>query len=112
MTLDPAVIYKNAEDAWPGVLRKDLIWIGPLGSRDDALIINKALREVTTGRRGTGAEQVPCFKGTFEQFESKMEADYAERLSSPYAENMRLIRLRDEYRAVCLFLRSLPPTPQ
>lgn len=111
MTLDPAVVYKNAQDAWPGVLRKDIIWVGPLGSREDALIINKTLREVTTGRRGTGEAQGPCFKGTFEQFEDKLESDYAERLSSPYAETARLVRLRDEYRAVCLFLRSLPVPP-
>lgn len=111
MTLDPAVIYKNAEETWPGVLRKDLMWVGPLGSRDDALIINKTLRQVTTGRRGSGADQVPCFKGTFEDFEAKVEADYGERLSSPYADVSRLTRLREEYRAVVLLLRSLPLPP-
>ena len=64
MALDVASIYTNAKDAWPGVDISDLVWIAPLGSRRDALIFNRRLGMVTTGRLGQG----PCFCGTLDVF--------------------------------------------
>ena len=105
MSLHPEVIYANAESAWPGVSRDDLIWVGPLGSRLDALVYHRRLHEVTTGRRGEG----PCFKGTLDEFSENLEDDYGKRLEVPYGNAERLTRLRDEYRAAIAFFRMLPP---
>ncbi len=102
--LDAEQIFDHANDAWPGVDEHDLIWIAPLGSRKDALIFNRKLRQVTTGRRGSE----PCFKGSLKDFEEKLEDDYGRRLETPYGDLRVMMRLRAEYRTALGFFKMLP----
>lgn len=97
----PATAYARALRLW-GVAHvkhtRDVITIGPIGSRDDTLIFWRSGRRVATG----------CFEGRLDDFADAVERDYAARLEN-FGEDARddMMRHRAAYRAAIAFFRAL-----
>jgi len=84
---------------WPEAKHEDIIWIEPIGSRQDALIYWRKGKRLTTGDKyaPAGEPKPACFEGS--------AADFRCNLRSPtYTGNDRVKR---EYLAALAFLESL-----
>lgn len=107
----PETVEERIAVAWPNADPKEVLRIGPLGTRSDMLLFNRRTGEVSTGVRGDGV----CFKDSLDAFEWKLDRHYTdeverydEYLTGPITAK-RYQRLRDEYRLVIGMLRRLPP---
>lgn len=100
----PDQIRERIASTWPDADAGDCIFISPLGSRRDVLIYWRVGGRVTTGRRGEG----PCFEGSLDDFEEKLEQDYGMRLEVTYGDKAATTKRLSEYRAAVAFLRALP----
>ena len=102
-------LLERAQTTWPGVAWKDIMVIGPLGSRNDGadqMIFNRRNGEVITGWRQHMNPDRACYRGTLEEFAQAVEAKYSDRDKA--AHRARLYR---EYMLAIEFLRQLPELP-
>ena len=100
-------IFDRIKLTWPDVSVKDVMQVGPLGTRpaDNVLLYNRR-----NGRVCTGTNQGrSCFEGSVEEFERKVNEDYSQRVASHPHERQRYERLWREYKLTIGFIRSLPP---
>ena len=103
-------VLERAQQTWPGVAWKDIMVIGPLGSRNDGadqMIFNRRNGEVITGWRQHMDPDRACYRGTLEEFAQAVEAKYSDRDKA--AHRARLYR---EYMLAVEFLLQLPELPE
>ena len=102
--------------AWPGASVRDIIEIGPLGSRstENHLLYNRRTGEVVTGVRGATSSMPAkaCYKGTLAEFADAVEKTYASRVTTESVAGYDYQRYLIEYRQVIQFLSALPPLPE
>ena len=83
---------------------EDVITIGPIGSRNDVLLV---WRSATPMRVATGGGDThACFEGTLQEFEKAVETTYGEGAAA-YLAPETIRRARDDYRAAIGFLLYL-----
>ena len=93
----------RAKETWPDAKPEDIIWIAPIGSRNDVLLFWRAEQRVSTGRVGDRA----CFEGSLDAFEKAVEETYAAKIAGSTTSRPFVERQREDYRAAAAFLRAI-----
>ena len=90
-------------EAWPDAEIGDLVRIEPIGSRNDALVLNRTSGRVMTGTRTLTGPHA-CFEGSLDEFAAAVETKY---VPIKDAGLTRWSRSGQDYRAAIKFFRSL-----
>lgn len=95
---------------WPEADPKDVMIVGPLGSRpyDNELLYWRSKDRISTGMIGTAKA---CFEGSMLEFEAKVKMTYSARAAhGPFNDSSRDTDLRrwSEYNLAIRFLKDLP----